>query len=332
VSHAFRSGPGERAADGFTLLELMTVMALIGILAGVGMGFLSRSGNDLEVAWSLLREKVRTAHETARSSGRATEVAYVQIGERHGLRAKVLDVVGQWHLEPEERPFAGLRPVLTGHYDPAGRFGACMRPDPGKSEAMFALGTKGVDRFRLDGGFSFRIELYLEAREKCVVASLGRTFTLELDDDLRPYASMTLREPGDKPGRRVETEAEAPMLPLRRWIGLIVSHDGRELSILVEGDEVGRVAAAGEPYQDRDGARLLVSPESSPVPGKIDEIRVDAYQLDEFAELPAGVAVGGMQGTIRFDRQGFLVAPVRLILEFDGKEEQRLVAPGGVLQ
>ena len=44
-------------AAGFTLLEMLVVMALIGVLMGMGVGFLRRSGDDFEVALAAIRDR-----------------------------------------------------------------------------------------------------------------------------------------------------------------------------------------------------------------------------------------------------------------------------------
>ena len=103
---------------------------------------------------------------------------------------------------------------------------------------MFAIHTKGEARFNMRHGFAFKIELFLESREKCVVAQLGPTFVLELDEDLAPIASMFLADPGSRRGPQVRIDTQDSELPLRRWVSVGLVHDGRVFRLLVDGEEV----------------------------------------------------------------------------------------------
>lgn len=331
-----------REAAGFTLLELMTVLGIISVLAGVGIGFLSRSGNDMEVAVAVIRDKVRLAHESARSSGRTATIELVQRVDRSGgaseiigqfLRAKILTTVGQWHLEPGERAFSGLEPVLAGDPDSAGRFGACMRPDPEKG-TMFSVDTADQSSFSIPDGFALRVEVYLEERDSCVVATMAPTFRLELDRDGRPLARMFLAaEDGKGRGPQVRIDTEESELPLRRWVSLGLEHDGRMLRLLVDGEVIGETSARGEPYQDvRQRAPFEVSSQEGPVPGKIDEIVLLAYDRDDPAEISYDITIKGLEEPIIYDRRGVLTRPVTLELTLEDQVRKLTIAPGGVLQ
>jgi prepilin-type N-terminal cleavage/methylation domain-containing protein len=330
--------PSPRNTAGFTLLELITVLGVIAVLSGIGIGFLSKSENDLEIAIAVVRDKIRLAHETARNTGRPTSV---ELFQRHDaetqelvgqyLSAKVLATVGQWHLEPGERAFAGLDPELIGYPEKNGRYGHGMRPDPEKGGTMFAIHTKGEARFNMRHGFAFKIELFLESREKCVVAQLGPTFVLELDEDLAPIASMFLADPGSRRGPQVRIDTQDSELPLRRWVSVELVHDGRVFRLLVDGEEVGSKSAMGESFQDRQGNLFEVSPDGS-VPGIIDEIQLLAYHSDEQAELPALVEIKGLEKPIDYDRRGKLTRPVTLEFTLGDQKLKKSVAPGGVLQ
>jgi prepilin-type N-terminal cleavage/methylation domain-containing protein len=328
--------PTRENADGFTLLELITVLGVIAVLSGFGIGFLSRSENDMDIALSVVRDKIRLAHETARTTGRQTFVELVNryedkqvIGQF--LRAKVLAVIGQWHLEPGERGFAGLTPELRGEYDQNGRYGHGMRPNGEKGGTLFSIHTRDDARFQMRGGFAFKVELFLESRERCVVTSLEQTFTLELDRDLSPTASMFLAE-GPRRGPQVRIDTSNAELPLRRWVSVELVHDGREFRLLVDGEEVGKKSAAGEAYQVRQGSLFEVSPGESPIPGMVDEIQLLAYHRDDPAEIPTGIELKGFEKPVVYDRRGKLIAPVQLEFKLADQTRRFVVAPGGVLQ
>lgn len=323
-------------AAGFTLLELMTVLGVIALLSGIGIGFLSKTDNDMDIAMSVVRQKVRLAYETARTTGRPTavEIRTVydedQIPVAQYLSAKVLETVGQWHLEPDERAYAGLRPDLNGIPEKNGRFGYCMRPDPDNEGSMFALSTKDHPRFNMRDGFALKVEVYMTSRERCVVASMGPTFRLELDDDLRPRASMFLADPGPRRGPQVSMDLADNELPLDRWVTLELIHDGRTFRLLIDGEVAAIKSARGEPFQE--GSLFEVSSEEGPIPGRVDEIQLLAYARGEPAEFPALVTLKGLEEPLTYDRRGKLERPVTLEFTLDEQTRQKKVAPGGVLQ
>jgi len=310
-------------------------MGVLAVLSGIGIGFLGKSESSASITWTILRDKIRLAHETARTSGRPTTVEMITTkdGDRL-LRGKTLETVGQWHLETDERPFADLIPDLHGIVDPDGRFGECMRPDPDKDESMFSLSTAGIARFGMMDGFALQVEVFLDVRDKCVVATFdsGSTFHLELDQDLVPMARMHLSAGGDQRGRSIEIQAEDHALPLQRWVSLGVYHDGREFALTVGKEVVAQAAAKGELYQSRQGGLFEVSPRGSMVPGKIDEIQLLAYSRGEAVLLPMDVDIAGLDRPVVFDRRGKLVTPVTIEVALDQMKETRTVVPGGVLQ
>lgn len=310
-------------------------MGVLAVLSGIGIGFLGKSESSVSITWTVLRDKIRLAHETARTSGRPTTVEMIttQDGDRL-LRGKTLETVGQWHLETGERPFADLIPELHGIADPDGRFGECMRPDPEQEESMFMLLTGGVARFDMHDGFALQVEVFLDVRDKCVVATFdqGNTFHLELDEDLVPMARMHLGAGGDQRGRSIEIEAKDHALPLSRWVSLGIYHDGREFALTVGNETVARAAAKGEPFRNRNGGVLEISPRGSLLPGKIDEIQLLAYTRGEAVQLPMDIDIAGLDRPVLFDRRGNLIMPVTIEVSLGQLKEKRTVVPGGVLK
>ena len=183
------------AKSGFTLMELMTVMTLIAVLAGLGIGLLGLGSNDMTIAWAVVQDQLRLAHDTARNSGRPTEVRFEQAKAGMVVQSRVLASVGEWHLEPDEDYYAGLRPELNGTPVEQGRYGWAMRADVEDGKTLFVVNSQGRARFDLSNGFSLRLEAKLEERVRATVARFGEAFRLELDDRLVPSATLTLADP-----------------------------------------------------------------------------------------------------------------------------------------
>ncbi len=323
---------------GFSILELLVVLGLIAVLTGLGMGFLGRGNTDMVVAWTVLRDQVRLAADSAYGSGRPTDLRINQPEDLPvSVQCRILQPVGFWHLEPGEQPFGALLPRLHGESSPAGRFGACMLPDPEARKTLFTLPTNGQSRFDLRDGFSFRLELRLQERQQMVVARLGRAFRIELSAELQPKAVVTLADPGPTPGRNILLQGLDQSLPLDRWFSLELLHDGKELSLLVDGVAWARQEAKGHAYQQAED-ELEISPADTPVLGAVDEIQLYAYEMGPPRHLPSGVQVLGLEQGLHFDGLGHWQAQepnqawplIKLILH--EQEESKSLAPGGLLQ
>jgi len=322
------------AKTGFTLMELMTVMALIAVLAGLGIGLLGLGTSDMKIAWAVVQDQLRVAHDTARDRGRPTEVRFEHGRAGLVVQSRVVSPVGHWHLEPDEDYFAGLRPELGGTPVEQGRYGWAMRADTEDGKTLFAVNSQGRARFDLSHGFSLRLEAKLEERVRTTVARFGEAFRLELDERLVPSATLTLADPGPKPGLRV-TITGVRTLRLFQWTQLELIHDGNRLMLVVDGVITAKERARGECFQ-QPADRLEISPGETPIHGLVDEIVLDAYELGEPQELPSNIELRGFQGPVAFDSRGKLRAPanvgtvIELIL--DGVSEKRSLAPGGVLK
>jgi prepilin-type N-terminal cleavage/methylation domain-containing protein len=328
------NGPGTIAEKGFTLMELMTVMALIAILAGLGIGLLGIGTTDMEVAWAVVQDELRLAQSTARDRGLPTEVRFERQEAGMVVQSRVLAEVGVWHLEPGEDFFAGLRPELSGTPVEQGRYGWARRPDLEEQKTLFSISSQGRARFDLTHGFVLRLEVKLEERVRATVARFGQAFRLELDDRLVPAATLTLADPGPKPGRRITVTAARP-LRLFQWTQLEVIHDGYRLLLVVDKVTAGKASAGGECFQEQND-RLEISPGQAPMHGVVDEIQLLAYELGEAKELPPNIELHGFQGPIGFDGRGRLRAPANtgtvIELSLFDRSEKRSLAPGGVLR
>jgi prepilin-type N-terminal cleavage/methylation domain-containing protein len=316
------------ARDGFTLIELMTVLVLISVLMGFGIGFLQRGQSDLDRAQALLRDQVRLAATTARGRGVPTEVVITRDSE--GLvqvRTRALRPVALWHFEPDERFFdERLRPVLSGTTEP-GRFGSAQRTDPDGKLPLLRVEASG-DVYDLAHGFSFRADLKLARRTRGVVARLGRGFELSLDALAVPAVRLTLRA-GQAAGQTIEAGGLVP-LAVDRWTTVQAVHDGSELLLLVDGVEQARARARGEPLQQKQDV-LELSPGDAPIEALVDEAQLLAYEVGPLLDLPPGVELRGLKDGIAFTRTGDTSGVVQFTLVLNDDRRLGRVQPGGIL-
>jgi prepilin-type N-terminal cleavage/methylation domain-containing protein len=296
--------PSAGPSAGFTLLELLIVSGVLAVLFGLGVGYLGKT-NPHAVADAILQGETRSAQLTARSEGLPTEVIVRpgQEGMPATVQSRLLQPVATFHFEPREGFLDdSLRPLLAGDDVPNGRFGHARRNRPGERSPVLRLPMPPA-RFDLREGFAMRIELWLEERGQATVLRIGQALELGLDARSRPHARLRMR--GDNPVASVESEIA---LPLRRWCTLDVAADGRSLWLTLDGRELDRRAADGQPLQDRDDA-FEVSPGDLPVPGIVDEVRLFAYTFGPAQDLPTELQPARMY-RLGFDGDGTpLTAP-----------------------
>ncbi len=118
-----RSAPVARRCriSGFTLVELLVVMLIIGLMTGVAVMSLSVTDHDeSRLAAKRLISVMRLAHEEAEMQGRNLALGFWQ----RGWRFYQLDALGKWH------------PL---------RSGGLMRPRRVPSDLRFTLQLQGLD-------------------------------------------------------------------------------------------------------------------------------------------------------------------------------------------
>lgn len=332
-----RRAPTREPAAGFTLIELMAVLAILSVLMGLGVGFLTRRGSNMDLATAIVRDQVRFASVSAKSRGAPTELLVVggEDDAAPSLRVRGLEPVGTWHAERDERQVhEALRGEVRGTYEP-GRFGSALRFDPGTRSAILRVPTQGRSLWSLADGFLLRLDLKLDERGGATVVQLGRTFTLAIDAEGHPELRLALT--GARTGQQgasqgnVKSLRGARILPLDVWLTLEVVHDGEYVSLLVDGVETARSDAPGAPFQ-RESDSFEVSPPAAPVAGLVDEIQLWAYTLADPVDLPLGVTLSNTPTSMRFLAGGAPLEPYVITLQIADQTEAFVVTPGGVLQ
>ncbi len=267
------------------------MVALIAVLAGVGVGVLGRKTPGRSAASDAVRSALRQAHATATLQGAPAFCRFD--AQRRTILAAGYQPVGLFHFEDELGAFGLSLQTGSGALGGQGRLGAGITFDPVLPRPYATASTAQRSAWRLRSGF--RLEAWVLPRRisGMRVLSVGNRLQLGVDSEGAAVASVRLAPPTDEEGALARTEqtASAPgAVPAGRWTRLAAQYDGFELTVEVDGVVVARTPVSGpvDPGPDRGWGDLSISSSAAPFDGMIDEVRVWALVKGEETLLPEG--------------------------------------------
>lgn len=321
-----------RHVAGMTLLELMVVVGVIGVLTGLGLGFVGQSSGYAE-ARAMIGAELRLAALDARARGLPTEVeiASGEDGELAYVRTRALTPVAVFGFEPGQRPAASdIDPHFGGVSVSRGRFGYARAIQEGESGAPLhvALPPAAVD---FGDGFAIRMDLWLDKREPGQLLTFGEGLAATLDADARPRVRLVTRGSDGRAGTAFNLRSEIA-LPLRRWCTLEIAANGTEFWCALDGRDLARVGARGRLLQVASDA-LEVLPTDEPLTAIVDEVQLFAYAFTEPSLLNQAIAVE-KPVQVLFDASGecWATGDISLFVSSEERTVVLRVGPGGVLQ
>jgi len=330
---------------GLTLLELLLVMAVMGVVLGLGLGAFTALRAPDDYALSVVRSTLRAASNQALTRGARTRVVLVREGEAEesALVPQVLFTAGTWHFESE---------ALDGAFGVGGTTTNGRIADDGYIGRALSLGLPGSEaRFDVerdpafDPAEGFVIELAVRASENEEpsghVLDLGRVVGLDLmpDGAVRGWFAP-LFPGGTAPNGDAAINSflfvETPPGVVRpgRWARLRLAYDRQSLSIDVDGRPYERLAT-DLPVRPVAGLLRLSNAERQGFRGDVDKLVTAFYSSAEAVPLPEDVSFpANAPGEIVFDASGGLDAgahvtdvevPVRFLDTNDSSHEARVL-------
>jgi prepilin-type N-terminal cleavage/methylation domain-containing protein len=305
LRHGHRS-----AARGFTLLEMLVVLSIVGLLMGLGIGVYLRLAAGLTP--SIAVGRVKTLLRMARNSAvREGSPAVVHLDARgQSVRATSSRTVAYWHCEDGTGAFGRSFTPVRGTIVPEGRIGNGLRLDDGG----FADCGTGPE---LDLREGLSIEAYVWPREvqAQTIVRKGDAYVFGMTGEGFLTGRVTLEG-----GTREEVVAETGALRADRWSRVGFFYNRAVLALYVDGRQVASRVETRRLEPDPK-APFLIGDRSSSFTGIVDEIRVREVLTSEAVKLPEEVTLEGEDGLVVFDPSGKLdpawhSGPVRIPLRF----------------
>ena len=320
-----------KARRGMTLIELLMVMAMLGLLLGAGVGMLATLDLGQRAAVGLLQNVIRSARNSAVARGAPARVRLdVQQGT---ITAEAMEVVGTWHFEDEGLVGAfGLRGANSGGVlvDDGWIGRALSFAGQGGSYAEFPV--KSLASWDFTQGFALDCAVRIEEPGEGHLLDLGGSIGLEVTGALaprgwlRPYVLDSTGRP--RRGGKFTVEAPPGALARKGWHRVRFEYDRRVARVLVDNVEVAREGLQ-DPVWPLEGPLVLADPQRG-FPGSLDNLVVSAVAASEVVELPGDTAFSAdTPAVLRFDAGGFLdrevhSEPVEFHLEFGDGERIRV--------
>ncbi|MCP5021208.1 MAG: prepilin-type N-terminal cleavage/methylation domain-containing protein [bacterium] len=275
---------------GFTLVELLMVMGLIGVLVGTGLGLLAGLSPGKRAVAGLIEETLRLSQHSAAVLGMPARVNLS--GEE--IQAQIMRPVGTWHFE--ERSLVGaleLEGAWLGPTDPPfvsqGYEGHALDLGAGAPGVM-EISVASDPAFDWSNGFSIRCALRVDDWQDSILLQMGTGLLVALSSHGAvgvEFRAVATDEAGNESrGPRIAAQTEAGVMAQGRWKRLEIVYDLHSLRILVDGiervrrPEVARVWI-GEP-------EIIVSSKVRPFPGLLDRLVFYVQEVLPMRPLPGG--------------------------------------------
>lgn len=326
---------------GFTLVELLIVVALLAVLLGMGLGLFAR----LDLGDRVVRTQVVGQLRAARNHAVAREASATVVFDKAARTARAggLVVVGTWQFEDAglEGAFGHLPSVVDGRIVDDGFQGRAIDFTGAPDGAHAAWPVHADPAWDPHEGFSVSVAVKRGREGGGALLRLGDSLGVDVEENglVRLWIAPEV-ENEDKTARkgaRVALETEPGVAPEARWCTIDARYDRVRMEIAVDGVVRARLAEVSPVWKPESALRLCAS--NAPFQGAIDRLVVACAQREDGYTLPPDVRFGdGVPPVVRFAAGGMLdrelhAEPVVLkLVRDDGREESVVVQLSGAVE
>lgn len=331
--HAFRTAPIRRSVPaglcrGFTLLELILVILIMGVILGVGVGGFASFDPGSRAARGLVANILRQARNDAVAHRAPSRVRFSP--EDRTIEAQGYVVAGTWSFESdaltgangangEAREFGGSPLTRDGF------IGRALDMEKGGRGSVVAFDISDDPIFDLRRGFRLVFAVRAATIAEAQMIDLGEVLVLNLRRDGSVEVTAITRRVDEmgraRAGEKVQMRSTPGVIEPERWVEIEVRYDLRRLVVLANGVPVAERAETRELW--KMGASFKVGGGRSLFAGRVDEVVLAVARTADVIRLPSSAGfAGSVPFEVRFDEGGRLDpiahgGPVTVTLEYD---------------
>lgn len=321
------------STDGFSLLELMLVMVIVGLVMGTGLGLVSSIDFSSSQTAGAVRGVLRAAQGVARSSGAPAQLELDD--ERRQLRVRSFRSLTCFHFSAAgEAGTRGSLPSINGaSLVSDGYLGSGLDFSRAPLDAAVEIDLHRDSAMDFYEGFGVELMLSMDADDSGRILQFADVFGLEATSGGGLKAWLSTARVGDaervKRGGREDLQLPPGTLIPGTWQRVRLFFDQVELRVEVDGFGAGSLPL-NAPIPRMSGP-LILGGRPSPFRGRMDELIVGIVELSDPLELPKGAEWPADAPTrVRFAADGSLDADahpedVSLTFAFDNGAEETLV-------
>ena len=328
---------------GFTLVELLLVVTILGIVLGVALGTFASFDPGRRAARGLIANALRQARNTAISRGAPARVMFDPASGT--ARIEGFTVAGTWRFETESldgaRGLGGLADGFPNEFLSEGFVGKALDLDLGPRGAKVRVDLSEDPIFALSRGLRLTFAIRPASLGDADVIDVGGVVEAATRRDGSVSFKVVTRRI-DELGRPVQGEAITLRTPpgalvADKWTSIELRYDQRRLVAMVDGVPVAERDAT-RPLWEIGGA-LQFGGGRQRFAGRLDDVVLSVVQVADPVKLPKSVIFDAKtRFEVRFDEGGardpvFHARPVEVPLLFeDGSRETVFVRTLGTVE
>ncbi len=276
---------GRRAAPrGFTLIEMLVVLAIVGVLMGISVGAFRRSIPSRDIARRAVLDALRQARLFAIAENAPATVRLEAGNDETWPQVSAVGrkTIAGWHFEatdlsgwPTDGRGAGLEEFAQGVV------GKAVRLSDREKSWIELLPTPA---FESRDGFALEAFLAVDQRRSQVLFTKGKSLLVQAtaDGGVSVQVQVEVRDSAGDPRPAFQSVSSTePILIAGRFVKLAVTFDGAQLRLTADDAVVAELAlAVRAPFLPDPGTSLLIGSYDEAAGFVVDELKWGIFAGD----------------------------------------------------